>query len=252
MGGALSSQNTLAGQTKPNPSPPGPPLWSTLAIPQTKRRRVFFSFHYADIMRVNNVRLSGEFAKTSPNSGRDIEGFYDNSLWESRKRDGDEAIKALIRDGVTNSSAVCVLIGAETFTRPWVRYEIARAVIDGRGLLAIHVNGLNHHQLRIPHPNGHNPLDYLGLFKQPQPVLAPPTYYLYEKKLRWDGFQYVPAWLPYEQYIHPVDRPTWLSDPQPGWIMPLSANAAVYDYVASNGYHNIGAWIDAAAVAAGR
>jgi hypothetical protein len=118
-------------------------------------------------MRVNDVRLSGEFAKTAPNSGREIDGFYDNNLWERGKREGDEAIKALIRDGVKNSSAVCVLVGAETFSRPWVRYEIARAVIDGRGLLAVHVNGLNHHQRRIPHPYGQNPLDYLGLFKQP-------------------------------------------------------------------------------------
>jgi len=102
---------------------------------------VFFAFHYADILRVNNVRLSGEFTKSASNSGRDVEGFYDNSLWESRKRSGDDAIRNLIRDGVKNSSAVCVLIGSGTWSRPWVRYEIARAVIDGRGILAVHVNG---------------------------------------------------------------------------------------------------------------
>ena len=31
-------------------------LGSILGTTQTKRRRVFFSFHYADVMRVNNFR----------------------------------------------------------------------------------------------------------------------------------------------------------------------------------------------------
>ena len=33
--------------------------------------------------------MAGEFAKSSSDSGRDVEGFYDNSLWESRQRDGE-------------------------------------------------------------------------------------------------------------------------------------------------------------------
>lgn len=140
-------------------------------------------------LRVNNVRLSGEFVKSASTAGREIEGFYDNSLWESKKGYGDDAIKDLIRDGVKNSSAVCVLVGTDTWARRWVRYEIARAIIDGRGLLAVHVNGLNHHQLRIPHPFGENPLNWLGVGKV-QPILQTgPTYYLYEKKTRWNGLR---------------------------------------------------------------
>lgn len=250
MGGALRSQDTLAGSIKP-PKPSGLPLGSILGIPQAKRRRVFFSFHHADIMRVNNVRLSGEFVKSASDSGREIEGFYDNSLWESKKRYGDDAIKDLLRDGVKNSSAVCVLVGTDTWARRWVRYEIARAIIDGRGLLAVHVNGLNHHQLRIPHPFGENPLNWLGVGKVQSSLQTNPTYYLFEKKTRWDGLQYVFDWLRYGEYTLPVSRPRWLADPAPGWVMPLSANASVYDYIGGSGAKNIGAWIDGAAVAAG-
>jgi hypothetical protein len=257
LGGVGSPRNSLADLVTPpsggsfgalSPSL----LGSILGTAQTKRRRVFFSFHYADITRVNNVRLSGEFAKSASDSGRDVEGFYDNSLWESRKRDGDEAIKNLIRDGVKNSSAVCVLTGTETWVRPWVRYEIARAVIDGRGLLVVHINGLTHHKLGVVHAAGPNPLDYIGVYKPQQGILSEPKYYLYEQKAVWDGLRYVLQWHPYDLHTHPVERPQWLADPQSGYVMPLSASVAVHDYVAGAGHSNIGAWIDASAVRAGR
>src|SRR6266550_3075315 len=96
-------RNSLADLIARPPTAPfglaGPGLGSLLGTVQTKRRRVYFAFHYADILRVNNVRLSGEFAKSASNSGRDVEGFYDNSLWESSKRSGDDTIRNLIRDG---------------------------------------------------------------------------------------------------------------------------------------------------------
>ena len=54
-------------------------------------RRVFFSFHYADIMNANIVRMSGQFKPTKET------GFYDASLWEEAKLKGEAAIKRLIR-----------------------------------------------------------------------------------------------------------------------------------------------------------
>jgi len=257
LGGVGSSRpkNSLADFFTTTPAPFGSlasGMGSLLSSVQTKRRRVFFAFHYADILRVNNVRLSGEFAKSASNSGRDVEGFYDNSLWESRKRNGDDAIRNLIRDGVKNSSAVCVLIGSQTWSRSWVRYEISRAVIDGRGILGVHVNALKHHLHGVSHAFGPNPLDFLGVYKVVQPgILSSPKYYLYERRAVWNGFQNVLEWHPYNQYTHSIDRPKWLADPPPGHLFPLSANAAVHDYVGGVGHKNIGAWIDAAAIAAG-
>jgi hypothetical protein len=131
--------------------------------PAATKRKAFFSFHYADVMRVNNVRNSGEFKTGSQSSGRAVEGFYDGSLWERRKLEGPEAIKNLIRNGVHNTSAVCVLAGSETWSRRWVRYEIARAIADSRGLLTVHVNGLRHHKHGVPDAQGPNPLNFMAV-----------------------------------------------------------------------------------------
>jgi hypothetical protein len=115
-------------------------------------------------MRVNNVRNAWKIGHPDATLSR---GFYDSSLWESRKLEGDDAVKKLIRDGVEYTSAVCVLVGTKTWSRRWVKYEIARSVIDGRGLLAVHLNGLKHYQRGVPDPIGFNPLHLLGIYKAP-------------------------------------------------------------------------------------
>ncbi|WP_249156064.1 hypothetical protein [Bradyrhizobium japonicum] len=117
----------------------------------------------------------------------------------------------------------------------------------------VHVNGLKHHRFGVSHPQGPNPLDYIGVYKQPQlGILSESKYFLYELKAVWKGYGYASEWHPYDKHTTQVDLPPWLPDPTPGYIMPLSAGAKVYDYVGGEGFKNIGAWIDAAAVAAGR
>jgi hypothetical protein len=86
-------------------------------------RSVFFSFHYdRDIMRVQQVKqhyiTKGTYTEA---------GFFDGSLEEKAKRDGNEAVKKLIDKGLVGSSVLCVLIGQETYTRRWVDYEILKA-----------------------------------------------------------------------------------------------------------------------------
>src|SRR5699024_9299286 len=108
---------------------------------------VFFSFHFDDIMRVNNVRNAWKITHADSSSNR---SFYDSSLWETRKVTKPEVIQQIIRVGVLGTSAVCVLVGSTTLDRRWVKYEIARAIIDGRGLLAVHLNSIKHHQTKGP------------------------------------------------------------------------------------------------------
>jgi hypothetical protein len=96
--------------------------------PATKRK-AFFSFHFDDIMRVNVVRNAWKI--THPDNAL-MRSFYDSSLWQRREIEGDGAVKRLIREGVQYTSAVCVLIGTGTWLRRWVRYEMARAIVDGR------------------------------------------------------------------------------------------------------------------------
>jgi hypothetical protein len=230
----------------PAPAPPVPPKPVAPAV----KRKAFFSFHYDDIMRVNVVRNVWKIAH--PDNAL-MRSFYDSSLWESRKLEGDEAVKRLIREGVEYTSAVCVLIGTETWSRRWVRYEIARAIIDGRGLLGVHLNSIRHHQTKTPHTRGLNPLEFMAVGKVQESVLEPARYFPFEKQAFPNGVGgYRWVWNRYGDYTSSVVPPAWLSDPAAGYVTPLSQNASIYDYIADNGHQNIGGWIDGAAQSAGR
>lgn len=213
---------------------------------QAVRRRAFFPFHFDDVMRVNNVRLAWRAHRRAASP---VPTFTDSSLWESKKLHAPESIKSLIRDGVQGTSAVCVLVGSSTWDRRWVRYEIARSVVDKKGLLVVHLNGINHHQSRSPDPYGLNPLDYMAVGKD-----LHGRYHLFEKECGWnaDLARYEWGWHRYKDYQLPVDLPWYLPDPRPGYVTPLSRGTLSYCYIGDKGYQNIGLWIDAAARAVGR
>ena len=98
------------------------------------RRRTFFSFHYRpDNWRAAQVRNMGVVEGNSPASDND---------WESITQGGDAAIKRWIDGQMTGKSCVIVLIGSQTSGRKWIKYEIEKAWNDGRGLLGIHIHGL--------------------------------------------------------------------------------------------------------------
>jgi hypothetical protein len=252
----LGWSNALTGSAvfdllgSPTPAPLYQPPVQPKPVAPTIKRKAFFSFHYDDIWRVNVVRNVWKI--THPHNEL-MRSFYDSSLWESKKLEGPEAIKRLIRDGVSYTSAICVLAGAETWLRQWVRYEIARAIIDGRGLLTVHLNSIKHHVSKTAHSKGPNPLDYMAIGKVQEKVWESPRYYLFERQPMQDASgNWRFGWLRYNDYTLPVDLPRWAIDPQPGYVTPLSYCAAEYDYIADNGHQNIGSWIDQAAKRAGR
>jgi hypothetical protein len=116
--------------------------------PPAVKRKAYFAFHFDDVMRVNVVRNAWKITHPDAPLAR---SFYDSSIWERRRLEGDDTLKRLMREGVQYTSAVCVLIGADTWSRRWVRYEIARAIIDGRGLLAVHLNNIRHLLTKVAH-----------------------------------------------------------------------------------------------------
>lgn len=203
-------------------------------------RRVFFSFHFDDVMRVNNVRRRYEF-ETDGTKRR----FHDSSLWEAKKLTNPEAIKGLIRYGVGHTSAVCVLAGTGTWDRRWVRYEIARAVVDERGLLVVHLNGINHHLRGAPDPIGPNPLRFMGLYKKAQSPQQMASWHLCELTER--------GWLPYQDYTQGVLLPRYLNgNVEPCVPVPLSLGTGEYCYDHHKGSSKIAMWINEAARAVGR
>lgn len=99
-------------------------------------RKVFFSFHYDDVTRVNVVRNSDQITRRYTKAAR----FHDKSLWEEVKKQGPLAIKRMINGGLDGSSVTCVLIGSETWLRPWVRYEIVKSLARGNGILGVRIH----------------------------------------------------------------------------------------------------------------
>jgi len=101
-------------------------------------RYVYFSFHYRrDNWRASQVRNSWV---TKPN--RQAAGFWDRAEWEQVKRKGDKAIKNWIDNQIKGTSVTVVLIGAETSSRKWVRYEIQKSIEKGNGIIGVRIHNL--------------------------------------------------------------------------------------------------------------
>ena len=117
-------------------------------------RRVFFSFHYDDIWKVNQVRNSWM------TQGGQTNTFHDSSIWEETKTKGDAAIKRLINLGMANTSVTVVLIGAKTASRTYVHYEIQRSLARKNGLLGVHIHQLESKSGWPGFLAGPNPFDH--------------------------------------------------------------------------------------------
>lgn len=114
------------------------------------KRQIFYSFHFKnDVMRVQQVRNMGVIEGNEPTSP---------NKWEELKRKGDTSIKKWINDNMQYRSCVIVLIGSETASRKWVKYEIEKAWNDGKGVVGIYI-----HNLKCPNngvsPKGRNPFE---------------------------------------------------------------------------------------------
>jgi hypothetical protein len=99
-------------------------------------RRVFFSFHYDHVWRVNQLR-------SMPNIvGSAAAGFHDASIWEEAKRKGDAVIKRMIDEGLKNTSVTVVCVTRGTADRKYINYEIDQSLARGNGLVAVQIHEL--------------------------------------------------------------------------------------------------------------
>lgn len=115
-------------------------------------RRVFFSFHYADIWRVMQVRNSWNLV-----SERESAGFVDSADFEKVERQGDLAIQRWIDAQLEGTSTTVVLVGAETSSRKYVQYEIKRSYERGNGLLGIWLDNIKDQKGDVAWFRGENP-----------------------------------------------------------------------------------------------
>lgn len=137
-------------------------------------RRVFFSFHYQnDVWRVNVIRNAHIVEGTA------AAGFQDASLWEEAKRKGDSAIKALIDRGLEGTTVTAVLIGSQTASRTYVKYEIDKSIERGNGLIGVYI-----HNIKDRYGNtavkGTNPFDKLYWTRNGQNIYLSSHYSTYD------------------------------------------------------------------------
>ena len=114
------------------------------------KRQVFFSFHYQkDVWRAAQVKNMGIVDDSSTWSSND---------WEQVRRKSDIAISSWIDDEMAMRSCVVVLIGNETYSRKWVKYEIEKAYELGKGIVGVYIDKLRD-QNRMQTQRGKNPFD---------------------------------------------------------------------------------------------
>lgn len=196
-------------------------------------RKTFFSFHYIpDVQRAQVVRRS-QFFKDHGEAG-----FYDASAFEKTKNEDPAALKRFLRKEIQGTSVICVLIGAETASRRWVRFEILQALCDARGLIGVRIN-------TIPDFNGKtavagdNPFDLLGVFRKDDAIQV------IERKTVSDPWTYTSDFG--KQQLE-----TWPYTPE----LPPPGNTALSQFFSVNSWtgtphEKIEKWIEAAATQAG-
>lgn len=121
-------------------------------------RRTYFSFHYQpDVSRAWVVKNS-QIVKD-----REDAGFLDSSAFEEAQRKDPASLKRFLQKEMEGSSVVCVLAGAETALRRWVRFEIMQGIWDGRGIFGIRIHTIAdlNQKSSIAGPN---PFDLLGVY----------------------------------------------------------------------------------------
>ncbi|MEN3369687.1 MAG: hypothetical protein V7609_1830 [Verrucomicrobiota bacterium] len=162
-------------------------------------------------------------------------GFFDGSLEEKAKKEGDDSVRRLINAGLDSCTVLCVLIGHETYMRRWVQYEIFKSIALGMGVVGIQI-----HEIADPKTGrdqaGISPFACLG-FGRKQDKLCPMIHYA----TGWKD-------APYQSLITESAAPYLVGKDRP----MLSSLFVEYNWMAEDGYSNFAKWIESAARAAGR
>lgn len=190
-------------------------------------KRVFFTFHYQDVIefRANVVR---NHWMTKPD--REEAGYFDASVWESARRQGEMALKRLINGALENTSNTCVLIGSQTYARPWVRYELLKSFRRGNHLFGVHINGIKSKDGNVK-PLGPNPLEYVGVTFSADGSTAT----LWEKNGN--------TWVKYDKIDGSSDYAFQVEQQYRGKGFNLGNWYPVYDWNANDGYNNFSSWV---------
>lgn len=198
-------------------------------------RRTFFSFNYKpDVTRAWVVRNSWVTKVTQ--GEREDAGFFDSSVFEAAQRDSDDALKRFLREGLRNTTVTCVLVGADTALRRWVRYEIFRSFVRGNGLLAVRIHtiaGFN----KMLAAKGPNPF-------------ASVAFTVDDDQIRFKEYM-TSGWQPARD-VGSMALSDVTYDLAGLNNHTFSALFPIHEWDTDDGFNNLGDWIEAAAIQAGR
>jgi hypothetical protein len=100
-------------------------------------RNTFFSFHQVhDLGRASVVRRSSQL-----NPAISAE-WIETDVWEAAKNTGDAAVAKLIDDVLAVTTVTAVLIGTQSASRQWVKYEIGWSLRRCKGLFGIYIHSI--------------------------------------------------------------------------------------------------------------
>ena len=152
-------------------------------------RNAFFSFHYRnDVWRANQVRHSWV-----TKGDRVAAGFVDAADFEEVKKGGEAAIKRWIDAQLSGTSVTVVLIGSETSTRDYVKYELQKSYAKGNGMLGIYIHNCKDKSGNTS-SKGSNHFGEIGKDDKGDPVYFSAAYTMYD----WvndDGYQNIGTWI---------------------------------------------------------
>ena len=194
-------------------------------------RRTFFSFHYKpDVNRTWVVRNSWVSQE------RVAAGFFDSSVFESKKREGDDVLKRFLREGLKGSSVTCVLPGTNTAYRRWVKYELVQSFRRGNGILSVAIHGIKNLAGQKA-TKGPDPLDRLAFTVDGNRV-----YFKTKHGDKWVRYSDAPG-MPLADVAYNLGGRE---------NHTFSTLFSSYEWKSDDGYNNLGKWIEKAARQAGR
>ena len=194
-------------------------------------RRVFFSFDWDDVWRVNQVRNNWV------TKGNSKAGFADAAEIEEVKKRTDKEIRKWIDEQMKGTSVTCILIGSKTDESKWVKYEIEKSIERKKGLLGVLIHNLKDAAGKSD-KKGANPLGEYNENDFGETV---------QKALLRGGAGWGLARLVFPQLAIPA---TLFGAALA--LLESNDDYKIYDWVEDGGYKNLGDWIEKAAKQAGR
>ena len=119
--------------------------------------------------------------------------FIDKAAFETVKRQGEQAIQNWIKRQLEGTSVTVVLIGAETLGRPYVQYEIIQSIIQGNGIIGVHINGIK--DLKGDYSRQGNIYTQIGSYSNGSPIYFNAIANGIYNYQRDDGYNNIGAWI---------------------------------------------------------